>query len=163
VYVHGPLEQEIMNIRKLLVPVDFSTHSAGAMRVAADLSRRFDAGLTLVHVYDAMIYALPDGFTFAPPQQLSSLLEALEAQLGRAKGQVLEAGASRVDTKLLQGLVAGEIVEFATREGYDLIVMGSHGRTGLQHLLLGSVAERVVRMATCAVLTTKSPRPEPME
>jgi universal stress protein A len=157
------LEETVMNIRKLLVPVDFSTHSAEAMRVAVDLSRRFDAGLTLVHVYDPMVYALPDGFTFVPPPQLSSLFEALEAQLAGAKRHALEAGALRVDTKLLQGPVAGELVELATRGEFDLIVMGTHGRTTLGHLLLGSVAERVVRLATCPVLTTKAARPKPKE
>lgn len=149
-----------MNIRKLLVAVDFSTYSAEATRVAADLARRFDAGLTLVHVYDPMVYALPDGFTFLPPPQLSSLFEALEAQLAGAKRLAMEAGAPRVDTKLLQGLVAGEIVEFATRGEFDMIVMGTHGRTGLGHIVLGSVAERVVRMANCPVLTTKASRPQ---
>jgi nucleotide-binding universal stress UspA family protein len=150
-----------MNIRKLLVAIDFSTHSAEATRVAAALARRFDAALTLVHVHDPMAYALPDGFTFVPPPQFSSLCEAFEAQLAEAKQQALEAGAPRVHTQLLRGTVETEIVELAARGEFDLIVVGTHGRTGLGHLLLGSVAERVVRMASCPVLTTKAPRPRP--
>jgi nucleotide-binding universal stress UspA family protein len=64
----------------------------------------------------------------------------------------------RVETKLLQGFVAGQIVEFASRGEFDLVVMGTHGRTGMQHLFLGSVAERVVRLAHCPVLTVKPAR-----
>jgi nucleotide-binding universal stress UspA family protein len=144
-----------MNIRRLLVPIDFSTHSAEALRTAADLSRRFDAPLTLVHVYDPMVHALPDGFTFAAPQ-LAQLFEAMEGELAGARRQALEAGATVVETAVLHGLVANEIVEFAKRGDIDLIVMGTSGRTGMAHLVLGSVAERVVRMASCAVLTTKA-------
>jgi nucleotide-binding universal stress UspA family protein len=63
-----------------------------------------------------------------------------------------------VETKLLQGFVAGQIVEFASRGEFDLIVMGTHGRTGMQHLVMGSIAERVVRLAQCPVLTVKQVR-----
>jgi universal stress protein A len=153
-------EQAIMNIRKLLVPVDFSAHSAEALRIAAELARRFDASLTLVHVYDPMVHALPDGFTFAAPH-LAPLLDAIEHELAGAKRRVLEAGIPSVETRVLHGLAASEIVEFAKRGQVDLIVMGTSGRTGMAHLVLGSVAERVVRTANCAVLTVKSPgRPD---
>ncbi|HTV24893.1 MAG TPA: universal stress protein [Polyangiaceae bacterium] len=140
---------------KILVPVDFSTHSAQATRVAADLARRFDAALTLAYVYDPLAYALPDGFAMVGQTEVDRLLDAFRAQLAQNKRQALEAGAPRVDTQLLQGFVSGEIVEFANRGQFDLIVMGTHGRTGMQHLVMGSVAERVVRLAQCPVLTVK--------
>ena len=65
------------------------------------------------------------------------------------------AGAQRVDTHQLQGIAADEIVEFAKKGAFDLIVIGTHGRTGIQHALIGSIAERVVRRAPCPVLTVK--------
>ncbi len=141
--------------QKILVPVDFSAHSAEAVRVAADLSRRFEAPLTLVHVYDPLVYALPDGYIFMPQPAIDQLLDAFKEQLAQAKVQALDAGATRVETQVLQGFVAGAIVDRATAGAFDLIVMGTHGRTGMQHVLVGSTAERVVRLATCPVLTVK--------
>jgi universal stress protein A len=142
--------------QKILVPVDFSEHSAEAVRVAADLARRFEAALTLVHVYDPLVYALPDGFTYMPQPAIDQLLQAFTDQLAQTKREALEAGATRVETQVLQGIVAGAIIERAERGAFDLIVMGTHGRTGMQHVLIGSTAERVVRLATCPVLTVKN-------
>jgi universal stress protein A len=141
--------------RRILVPVDFSAHSAEATRVGADLARRFDASLTLVYVYDPLAYALPDGFAMVSQADIDKLLEAFRAQLAASQRLALEAGAPRVETKLLQGFVAGQIVEFASGGEFDLVVMGTHGRTGMQHLVMGSTAERVVRLARCPVLTVK--------
>jgi nucleotide-binding universal stress UspA family protein len=142
--------------RKLLVPVDFSVHSAEAIRVAVELAKRFEGSLKLVHVYDPLVYSLPDGFVFLPQYQIDQLFEALDAQLASSKKLALDAGAPRVETELLKGFVAGEIVDHATRGEFDLIVMGTHGRTGMKHLVIGSIAERVVRLSTCPVLTVKS-------
>jgi nucleotide-binding universal stress UspA family protein len=141
--------------QKILVPVDFSVHSAEAVRVAAELSRRFEAPLTLVHVYDPLVYALPDGIMFMPQPAIEQLLEAFREQLAQTKLQALGAGATRVETEVLQGYVAGAIVERALKGAFDLIVMGTHGRTGMQHVLIGSTAERIVRLSPCPVLTVK--------
>jgi universal stress protein A len=141
--------------KKLLVPVDFSAHSTEATRTASDLARRFDASITLVHVYDPLIYAFPDGMATAPDVNLERLFAALKTQLDATRQLALESGASRVDTRLLQGTVAGEIVELARRGEFDLIVMGTHGRTGMAHVIIGSIAERVLRLAPCPVLTVK--------
>jgi universal stress protein A len=90
-----------------------------------------------------------------PQTEIDRLYRAFSAQLADARLAALEAGAPRVEIKLLEGVIAGEIVQFATRGEFDLIVMGTHGRTGLSHLFIGSVAERVVRLAPCPVLTVK--------
>jgi universal stress protein A len=145
--------------KKILVPVDFSIHSTEATRVAADLAKRFDAGLTLAYVYDPLAYALPDGFAMMAQGDIDRLLEAFRSQLAASQRQALDAGAPRAETKLLQGVVAAQIVEFASRGEFDLIVIGTHGRTGLQHLVMGSTAERVVRLARCPVLTVKQAQP----
>jgi glycine betaine transporter len=78
-----------------------------------------------------------------------------ERLLRIAREQALQAGAANVETKLLQGFAAQEITKLARQGGFDLIVMGTHGRTGVSHLLIGSVAERVVRTAHCPVLTVR--------
>jgi nucleotide-binding universal stress UspA family protein len=140
---------------KILVPVDFSPHSSRALQLASDLSRRYDAGVELAHVYHPMAYALPDGFVLFSSAQLSAMLVEFGSLLEQAKQEALAAGAVRVSTKLLQGVPFAEIIDFAQESGCDLIVMGTHGRTGLKHALLGSVTERVVRKAPCPVLTVR--------
>lgn len=140
---------------RILVPVDFSAHSAEAIRCAADLSPRYDAPVTLVHVFQPVEYALPEGYVLFATSQLASMMAEFEKQLDAAKADAEAAGALRVETKLLQGMVSSEIVTFAEGSGHDLIVMGTHGRTGLRRALLGSVAEQVVRRAPCPVLTVR--------
>jgi nucleotide-binding universal stress UspA family protein len=141
--------------QKILVPVDFSPHSDEAIRAAADLSRRYDAAVTLVHVYEIVAYALPEGYVLQTPSQLADMLTEFQKLLASAKKQAESAGALRVETMQLQGVPASEIVDFATAKNVDLIVMGTHGRTGIKHALLGSVAERVLRRAPCPVLTLR--------
>lgn len=141
--------------KRILVPVDFSPHSREAIQYAADLSRRYEASLTLVHVYQPVSYVLPDGFVLYTSAQLASMLSKFEEHLTEAKEEAEAAGGLRVETKLLEGVAFAEIVSFAQESGYDLIVMGTHGRTGLMHALLGSVAERVIRKAPCPVLTVR--------
>jgi nucleotide-binding universal stress UspA family protein len=143
--------------KKILVPVDFSPHAQEAIRTAADLSSRYDASVTLVHVYESVAYTLPEGYLLYTPQQLADLLSEFDKLLTSARREAEAAGARRVDSKQLQGVAAFEITEFARANGIDLIVMGTHGRTGVRHVLLGSVAERVLRKAPCPVLTVKAP------
>ncbi|HTM45045.1 MAG TPA: universal stress protein [Polyangiaceae bacterium] len=141
--------------KKILVPVDFSPSSAAALSAAVDFAKRYDAALTVVHVYQPVDFGLPEGFVSYTPVQLSELLAALNKQLDKAKADAVAAGAPQVDGKLLQGVIASEIVGCAKEGKYDLIVISTHGRTGVGHLLMGSVAEKVVRHATCPVLTLR--------
>jgi nucleotide-binding universal stress UspA family protein len=138
---------------KILVPTDFSEGSQRATSVAADLSRRFGASLTLVYVFERNTYPLPDVYVMFSDEQLDELFAEFNQRLSSASRQALDAGAVNVTSRLLQGSAPGEITHFAEDTGIDLIVMGTRGRTGFQHLLLGSVAERVVRTAHCPVLT----------
>ena len=142
---------------RILVPIDFSPHSDEAIRYAADLSRRYGAPVTLCHVYHPVAYPLPEGFVLFSPEQLTGLLSEFRDLLAKAKLQAESVGALAVGTALLQGVVYDEVVRFADAEGFDLIVMGTHGRTGLKHALLGSVTEKVVRTAHCPVLTVHAP------
>src|SRR5690606_33682191 len=139
-----------------LVPVDFSAHSLRALHYAAELSKTYGAPLTLVHAYQTLNYALPEGYVFYSPEQLGELTSALEKQMAQSKSVAESAGASSVETKTLMGAAFSEILRVAEEESFDLIVMGTHGRTGLSHTFLGSVAERVVRQAPCPVLTVRA-------
>jgi nucleotide-binding universal stress UspA family protein len=143
--------------KKILVPVDFSACSTEAVRAGAELAQRFDAQLVLVHVFEPILYTTSDGYPFLMPGQVEALLADNAKALDRAKQDAASAGAKGVQAQELQGFAASEIVAFAGKGGYDLIVLGTHGRTGLSHALLGSVAEKVVRTAPCPVLIVRAP------
>ena len=139
----------------ILVPVDFSPHSAEAIRVASEIARQSQGSITLVHVYDPLPYALPPEYVMYTPQQEGRMLAEFEKSLAASKRAAEDAGALRVETRLQHGLPSTAIVDLARDGHFDSIVMGTHGRTGFGHALMGSVAERVLRKAPCPVLTVK--------
>lgn len=141
---------------KILVPIDFGLHSTEAIRRAVDVAAHYGASLTLVYVYEPLDYALPEGYALYTPEQVGQLLEDFRERLRTTAGQVEAMGAQGATHEVLTGSAAGEIVEYARAHAFDLIVMGTHGRRGLSHLLMGSVAERVLRTAPCPVLTVKA-------
>jgi len=145
--------------KKILVPVDFSACSTEAVRVAVDLSRRYDAKLTLVHVFEPILYTTPEGYPFLVPGQVESLLALYAQALDRARQEAEACGATGVEVRKLQGYPPTEIVDFARKESFDLIVAGTHGRTGIKHALLGSVAEKILRAAPCPVLAVRAEQP----
>jgi nucleotide-binding universal stress UspA family protein len=143
-------------IKRMLVPTDFSPASDIAFNYALDMARRQGASLHLLHVIDDASFATayPDGFYVELP--------GLRAQLTDEAKRRLEAMTSRCETlgvtasvEVAIGRPARIVTEVAAFRGTDLIVMGTHGRSGFAHLVLGSVAERVVRTAPCAVLTVR--------
>lgn len=141
--------------KNILVPVDFSPYSARAVDTAVELAILFGARLHVVHVEQPVV---PAPVPHVPPLiGLEAITEAARAacekQLLDTAARIRTAGVSAVDTELLEGIAWRAIVDVAQRDGCDLIVMGTHGRSGFQRALLGSVAERVVRKAPCAVLT----------
>jgi nucleotide-binding universal stress UspA family protein len=144
-------------LKKILVPTDFSAPSKEAVHAAVDLSRRYDATLTLANVYEPITHMVPDGYQFYTSTQLEGILAEFAKALVTAKREAESAGGLNVLTQQLQGSAASQIVDFARTGSYDLIVMGTHGRKGIQHALIGSVAERVVRTAPCPVLTVRAP------
>jgi nucleotide-binding universal stress UspA family protein len=142
--------------RKILVPTDFSSHSAEAVRYAADLSRRYEASVTVAHAFQPAEYAFPEGYLLHKASDQAGTISRIEQELAAAKAEARAAGALDVETTMLEGVASAAIVGFAEKGGHDLIVMGTHGRTGFKHALLGSVAEKVVRTAPCAVLTVRA-------
>ena len=145
-----------MQIRRILCPVDFSAPSRSAMHVAADLARKFGAQLTLLHVYQVPAYPLPEGVLLPSRISLADLFDRIDQALDGWREDAERRGAGRVDVETSQGSAWSEICQRATREDFQLIVIGTHGHTGLRHLLLGSVAERVVRHAPCPVMTVQA-------
>lgn len=147
--------------KKILVPIDFSRHSKEATQTALNLAALYDASVKLVHVFQPIEYGAPEGFLSYTGDQLNAIFAALEKQLTSATEEARAVAESvAVTSTLLHGPISSEIVRCAKEEGFDLIVMGTHGRTGFKHLLLGSVAEKVLRTAGCPVLTVRS-EPEP--
>ena len=143
--------------KKILCPVDFSDASRAALRVASELARRFDGEVTVFHAYPLPGYTLPEGTVLPASGMLQELAEQTDALLARWKAEAVADGAPRVATGKSIGEPAAEIVAEAEDGKYDAVVVGTHGRTGLAHVLLGSVAERVVRRAPMPVVTVRPP------
>jgi universal stress protein A len=145
--------QRHMKLRKLLCPTDFSAGARDALRTAIDLVAGSDAELVLVHVwYPPYVYSEA---TFADGL-FADLRTDAEQGLAAWKSEAGKLGATKTTTMFLVGSAWHEVVEAAKRDpAIDMIVMGTHGRTGLKHVLLGSVAEKVVRHAPCPVLVAR--------
>lgn len=142
-----------MNIHTILVPSDFSEYSDKAFGWALEMAEKWGAKVELLHVVPTPNYPpmmIADG-GFNPADYESSLREDAEQQAKEIVSQVDRPGIS-IETKVLVGSPFHDICKTAEQDKSDLIVMGSHGRTGVSHVLLGSVAERVVRHAPCPVL-----------
>jgi nucleotide-binding universal stress UspA family protein len=148
----------MMPIKRVLVPVDFSGDSLNALAYARALVKPFKAEVMLIHVIEPIYYAAPADMYMASPN-LATLIDEQQQVAARQLKRLaadLEKKGHRVRTVLKTGSPAQVIIETAQRAGIDLIVMATHGHTGLAHLFMGSVAEKVVRTATCAVLTVRS-------
>jgi nucleotide-binding universal stress UspA family protein len=139
--------------KRITCPIDFSDASRAAMEVAADLARRNAGLLTLLHAYPIPGYTFPDGSVVASPRMMQELADGARRHLDEWRVEAEKLGAPRVETVSAIGEPAQEILSHAAAQGVDLLVLGTRGRTGLEHALMGSVAERVVRRARCPVLT----------
>ena len=146
----------MIDLKRILTATDFSRASDVALRYAAAFAKAFDAEVILCHVLER-----PDFMSNLPPvgeAYFPADLDELREKHARVRcEQVLAAvGLSQARVLLLHGSPAGEITRAAAAEAVDLIIAGTHGRGAIAHLLLGSVAERIVRTAPCPVLTVRS-------
>lgn len=149
-----------MNVKDILVPVDYSHSGDAALAYAASLGKEYDAELHLVHVFEPPFAHVDGGFASAPvPAVTPADLEAEEAKLN----EITPDKGVKFCREFIVGNPADELVSYAKEKGIDLVVMGTHGRTGLNRLLMGSVAEGVVRRSPCPVLTIKQPAKELQE
>jgi nucleotide-binding universal stress UspA family protein len=143
-----------MKFERILFPTDFSDSAAHAQEYALSLARQYGAELRIIHVVQLYTYLFDFGM------DNSAQYEAVTATLKKMLDDLLDTLAGEpipVTGDLIQGDPVAEIVRVAREEAADLIVMGTHGRAALEHALLGSVAEKVVRKAPCPVLTVRHP------
>jgi nucleotide-binding universal stress UspA family protein len=144
-------------INKILVPIDFSDYSKSALKYAAQIAKFFDASITLVYVVEPMIY--PADFSMgqvAIPSTDMHLHERAEEELKTLANSVIDS-TIKVDITIKTGKPFVEINETAQEIDADLIIIATHGHTGVEHILFGSTAEKVVRKAPCPVLTLRTP------
>jgi nucleotide-binding universal stress UspA family protein len=137
--------------KRICCPVDFADPSRAAMEHAAALASHFKAELTLVHVLPPSSGA-PNGEFGAPREFSDPVSKRYAGLLARWRSEAEERTGRPTRSFMLSGDAASEILQHAFREGYDLLVLGTHGRTGVARLFLGSVAEHVARRAPCPVL-----------
>ena len=146
-----------MAIRTILVPIDFSPCSSAALDHAIDMARQFSARLALIHSCWVSVSMTPSLYYVVPPDFVEKLRESATAELEQWAKRAGQAGVE-CTTRVSAEPALEAILERAKTLPADLIVMGTHGFTGLKHVVLGSTAERVVRFATCPVLTVKEPK-----
>ncbi len=147
----------MITLKTILVPSDFSECSEAALRYALELARRFDARVHLLHVVQDPLTQPWAAEGFSLP--LFEIVDDWHAQAReRLKAVVPAADCDRVTIAAVVATPYAEILDYAARNDVDLIVMGTHGRGGVSHMLLGSIAERVVRRAPCPVLTVRHPQ-----
>jgi nucleotide-binding universal stress UspA family protein len=142
--------------QSILVPVDFEAASLKAIELAKEFAGKMGAKVVIVHVYQLPVYTYPG---LEP-----TLLPGFHAEVSAAASRALETLAAQVDvphTVLREGDPATEILATAEDIKPAMIVMGTHGRRGLAHLFLGSVAEKVIRKSTVPVLTVRAPEGAP--
>jgi nucleotide-binding universal stress UspA family protein len=145
------------SVTKILVPTDFSESADAALAYAKTLAGCLGASLHLLHVfndpYGPALYA-PEVYVAVPEEARERAIEEARARLAE-RLDADEETYFRGTRAIVTGLTAKQIVSYAADHGIGLIVMGTHGRRGVAHLLLGSVAEHVVRTAPCPVLTVR--------
>ncbi len=143
------------SIRKILAPTDFSDHSGHALGYARTFAERWSAELHLLNVIEPAVFPTEAGLTPIGTMKLGEEMEtAAELQLKKiASSDQLDG--LQIRTGVAHGRASTAIIEYARRNDIDLIIIATHGRRGLEHLIFGSTAERVVREAPCPVLTVR--------
>jgi nucleotide-binding universal stress UspA family protein len=145
------------NIKKILVPIDFSDYSKSSLRYAVNYAKHFNASLVIVYVIEPVIY--PPDFSMgqiAIPTPGLEMDKRAEDELNKLAEKEIPAGLS-VKKIIKSGKPFVEIIETAAEEDVDLIIIATHGHSGVEHILFGSTAEKVVRKAPCPVLTLREP------
>lgn len=151
----SPAQKPRALLRRLLVPVDFSDHSKNALRYAVDLGSIFDAELVLVFVVESVGYPADLGYgQVAIPQIERELAERGKIELGKLAGAIVGEKLA-VKIHVAAGRPFVEIIKAAGEFEADMIVIATHGHTGVEHILFGSTAEKVVRKAPCPVLVVR--------
>jgi nucleotide-binding universal stress UspA family protein len=147
--------------KKIVCPIDFSEYSSEIVAYAVSIAKKFDAELHLFHVIPNLNYFTPYE-SFLTPENLVAIEKNIGTEVDRDFGKIMEKIDIPVKKIIKTGVTFVEIIDYVKTEGIDLIVMGTHGRSGIEHILIGSVAEKVVRKAPCPVLTIR-PKNKPFQ
>jgi nucleotide-binding universal stress UspA family protein len=142
-----------MRFHHLLVPIDFEESSQRALEMSIELALTFDAKLTVVHAWDVVQYSY--GTVYLAPEMNEAVEQAAKQRLASALLSVVKRRPA-ADSVLVNGPAAFEILGVVERMKVDLVVMGTHGRHGLGRMLLGSVADKIVRASPVPVLTIRA-------
>jgi universal stress protein A len=151
----------MIDLHRILAPTDFSKFSNAALSYATAFAEKFGAELHLLHVVQNLAVMIPDSVNVMPPvgpsvdQLTLAVTEALDRLIAEKRLERF-----KVHKAVREGTPFYEIIQYAREADIDLIVMGTHGHSGLVHVLLGSVTEKVVRKAPCPVLTVRHPEHE---
>ncbi len=146
----------MIQMQRILVPIDFSEFGEHSIRYGCEFAKKFSAELHLLNVVEDIYPIVPEPGTASPitGEYLVGLKESSERAI-----ENLPEAEWQSDLKIVRSVVSGtpflEIIRYARKEDIDMIVIGTHGRSGLIHALMGSVAEKVVRKAPCPVLTVR--------
>ena len=149
----------MLQIKKILCPTDFGEHSYKALEMAKDMALKYSAELTVMHVVSEVLPSSPEPFVSLTPEDIErfdlEVKASAEKKIDKIVEQVKQEGLE-VNPVLARGTVAGEIVNFAEKNETDLLVIATHGRTGVSRFVFGSVAEKVIRISPCPVLVINS-------
>ena len=149
----------MIKLKKILYPTDFSESSLEAMKYAVSFARDYKARLILMHVVNEQIFS--EGLNLPRLAAPEALEQELVAEAGRQMRTLIPADVRAgvdVEHVILRGMPFLEIIRYAKANEIDLIVIGTHGRSGMEHIIFGSTAEKVVRKAPCPVLSVKPPQ-----
>ncbi len=149
----APADRAVV-IGRILVPIDFSECSLDALEYATQFAKHRGAAVTILHTLEPVPYNLD--FTLHSSQDWREKRDYLQGRL-QVLCAILTSNRIRADQVLKAGLPTESIVEYAREQGHDLVIMGTHGRRGISHMLTGSVAEAMLRLAPCPVLTVRKP------
>lgn len=140
--------------KKIICPVDFSEFTDQIVECAFAIARKFESQVYLLHVSPNLNYFTPYE-SFLTPENLVAIDRNIETEVERDFGKILTKMNYPAKTVIRKGIAFVEIIDYVREEDADLVVMGTHGRSGVEHILIGSVAEKVVRKAPCPVLTIR--------
>jgi nucleotide-binding universal stress UspA family protein len=146
----------VMQVNNILVPVDFSNYSGKALAYASEIAQSYKAQLQVLHIIEETMHP---AFSVTGKSSIFDLVPGIkDDSRKRAEKMIKEFVSDKVKSKVFiqGGRAASDIIKFANENSSDLIVIATHGLTGLEHMLLGSVTEKVVRMAHCPVFTVKA-------
>jgi nucleotide-binding universal stress UspA family protein len=140
--------------KRILVPTDFGKSSEKALEIAVDLAKKYAASLTLLHTYEVPVYAY-EGMGYTAVNLLAPIQDRAQARCDEALKGIRER-VPEATALLALGVPSDEIQKAIAEIQADLVVMGTHGRRGVSHALLGSVAEKTVRLSSVPVLTVRA-------